>query len=399
MYQKQHYSRYLLLLIVLSSMIIPYTGGGTIYEKDMTPIGLSCTIFTVAIGNTVLFGNNEDYLQRDLHQWYIPSQNITIHGEENKTIHGGVFVGFINSYEGGIYPQGGMNEYGLMYDLNGLPALDLNQNSSGAPFYTDNFILCESLWDCKDVEQVIAWFKNHKWDFPIGGQIHYADASGDAVVISVNPSTEKWAFTRKNSSYLVSTNFNLNDTSNGDYPCERYNTATQMLSEITSEENLTVQACADVLYAVHSEGMYGTLYSNIFDPVNLDIYFNHGDNYQNQVKGNLLDTLSEWESFEQKDSFFDITGIQGHLLVKSVRLNESFYTPPTSLSTTTTSLPTITTTSSPPTSTTSLPTTTTTSSSPTSTSPPSLPPSFYILAVLAIGVIIIPLAVYIHKRK
>ena len=75
----------------------------------------------MAIGDTVLFGNNEDCLQRDFYQWYIPSQNISLPGG-NKEIYGGVFVGFINSEEGGIYPQGGMNEHGLMYDVNGLPA-------------------------------------------------------------------------------------------------------------------------------------------------------------------------------------------------------------------------------------------------------------------------------------
>ena len=63
-------------------------------------------------------------------------------------------------------------------------------------------------------------------DSIIGGQIHYGDASGDVVVISVNPATHKWAFTRKDSNYIVSTNFNLNTTSNGDYPCGRYDTAT-----------------------------------------------------------------------------------------------------------------------------------------------------------------------------
>jgi choloylglycine hydrolase len=282
----------------------------------------------VSVGDTVFFGNNEDYLQRDLYQWYIPSQNITALGE-NKSIYGAVFVGFINTEEGGIYPQGGMNEHGLMYDVNGLPGLALYENPNGSLFYSD-YLLCASLWDCKDVEEVIDWFKNHKWDTYVGGQIHYGDASGDAVVISVNPLTSKWAFTRKDSNYLVSTNFNLNATSNGNYPCGRYNTATQMLDEITTEENLTVQACADILYAVHQEGLYSTLYSNIFDPVNLDTYFNYGDNYQQQKKVNLPSTLSQSASFKKEDSFFGITGVQGHLLVKSVRLNEDFYFPPSS---------------------------------------------------------------------
>lgn len=357
--QKQHYSKYLLLLIALSSITIPNISCEIISKIDLTIIGPSCTIFTVAVGDTVFFGNNEDYLQRELYQWYIPSQNISVIGE-NKTIYGGVFVGFVNPEDSpGIYPQGGMNEHGLMYDINGLPSLAINENPNGSSGYSDN-IICESLWDCKNVEEVIEWYKNHKWYIPVGGQIHYGDASGDAVVISVNPLTAKWAFTRKSSNYIVSTNFNLNNTSNAyDYPCERYNTAMQMLSEIKNEENLTIQACSDILYAVHQEGEYSTLYSNIFDPVNLDIYFNYGDNYQKQKKVNLLDTFSQEASLEKEDSFFGITGIQGHLLVKSVRLDENFYSPPTT----------------------------------------SLPISFYILTFLALCVISITLIVYIHKKK
>jgi hypothetical protein len=311
----------------------------------------------VSIGDTVFFGNNEDYLQRELYQWYIPSQNITALGE-NKTINGAVFVGFINTEEGRTYPQGGMNEHGLMYDVNGLPALTLYENPTGSLFYSD-FALCQSLWDCKDVEEVIEWFKNHAWDTQVGGQIHYGDALGNAVVISVNPLTDKWAFTRKSLTYLVSTNFNLNATSNGNYPCDRYITVNQMLNEITSEENLTVQACADVLFAVHQEGEYSTLYSNIFDPVNLDTYFNYGNNYQRQKKVNLLDTLSQSASFKKEDSFFGISGIQGYLLVKSIRINENFYYP----------------------------------------SSPSLPPLFYILTFLAVGVVSIPVGIFIYKKK
>ncbi|WP_455280984.1 hypothetical protein, partial [[Eubacterium] cellulosolvens] len=149
--------------------------------------------------------------------------------------------------------------------------------------------------------------------------------SGDAVVISVDPITHTWAFTRKNGNFIVSTNFNLNNTNNAyDYPCYRYNTATQMLSEIENEEDLTIQACADLLYAVHLEGVCTTLYSNIFDPVNLDVYLNYGENYQKQKKVNLLDELRQRESFELLNISY-MTGVDGHLLVKSVRIDENFY--------------------------------------------------------------------------
>ncbi|MHA1671634.1 MAG: hypothetical protein ACTSV5_13830 [Promethearchaeota archaeon] len=101
-----------------------------------------------------------------------------------------------------------------------------------------------------------------------------------------------------------------------------------MLSEIENENGLTSQSCAAILHAVHQvEGDYPAQYSNIFDPVHIDIYFNFGVNYQNQKKINLLDIFNDKLLFEKKSSFFRITGINGHLLVKSVRMDENFYYP------------------------------------------------------------------------
>lgn len=97
-----------------------------------------------------------------------------------------------------------------------------------------------------------------------------------------------------------------------------------MLSEIENEEDLTVQACADILYAVHQEGTSHTLFSNIFDPVNLDVYLNYGENYQKQKKVNLLEELRQRESFELFNISY-LTGVDGNLLVKSVRIDEDFY--------------------------------------------------------------------------
>lgn len=362
----ERYHTFVVLLILLVVAPIQCFGHGIGNDVDMMTIGHSCTIFTVALGDTVLFGNNEDYLRRDLYQWFIPAQELAIGGGESRSIHGAVFVGFVESQGGGTYPQGGMNEYGLVYDTNGLPAITVNQNSSGLSFYSGGYVLCQSLWECKSVPEVIQWYLNHRWEGPVGGQIHYADAAGDAVVVSVNPSTSTWSFTHMNTSFLVSTNFNLNDSSNANfYPCSRYNTATQMLDAIANEEDLTVQACADVLYAVHQEGLYGTRYSNIFDPVNRYIYYNFGDHYQNQTCQNLMEILGQEDAFERMESFLGLTGIDGHIKVKTIEVNESFYTPLASFS---------------------------------SLESPSPPASLYMLIIIPLVIVVIPLVIY-HKRR
>jgi len=351
--------KHILILFILSSSItIPATNSENLPISPMLNTSPSCTIFTVAIGDTVFYGNNEDWRTHELGLWYVPSQNISTLGG-SRSIYGGVFIGFPDKETGELYlnPCGGMNEHGLIFDINGLPSLGLYDNPNGSDFWTHNVCYFgTSLWDCKTVEEVIEWYKTHKWDMTIGGQLHYADASGDAVVISVDPSTNKWAFTRKTGNYLISTNFNLNNTGNAyDYPCGRYNIAEWYLSRIETEEDLTVQACADILYEVHMEGSCHTLYSNIFDPVNLNLYLNYGERYEKQKRINLPEVLRQRRSFRQFNISY-MTGVDGNLLVRLVRIDEGFYTPP-------------------------------------------VPTSFHILSLLAVGVVLTTSGAYLYKRR
>jgi hypothetical protein len=127
------------------------------------------------------------------------------------------------------------------------------------------------------------------------------------------------------------------------------------LSRIEEEEDLTVQACADILYEVHMEGECHTLYSNIFDPVNLNLYLNYGEKYVKQKRINLPEVLCQRRSFKQFNISY-MTGVDGTLLVKLVRIDEDFYTPP-------------------------------------------VPTSFHILSLLAVGVVMTTSGAYYYKRR
>lgn len=321
-------------LLLISIILIPNVSAEATTKSDMAVINPSCTIFTVSIGDTVFFGNNEDWRgDLGLRLWFMPSQNISTIGGE-RSIYGSVGIGFLDEEKGELYlnPCGGMNEHGLMFDINGLPSKRLFDNPNGSEFWTNSICYIHpTLWDCKTVDEVIEWYKTYKWDTTMGGQIHYGDASGNAVVISADPITHKLAFTHKTGNFLVSTNFNLNNTNNAyDYPCSRHYKATKMLGEIDCEENLTVQACADILYEVHIDGGINqchTLFSNIFDPVNLDVYLNYGDEYKKQRKVNLLQELSRTNSFQECNISY-MTGVEGNLLIKSVAIDDDFYSPP-----------------------------------------------------------------------
>ena len=176
------------------------------------PLPLSCTIISQAIGDTVLFGNNEDYSLSGTYMWFRPPQAGT---------YGAVYFGFDhNNDPADGYAQGGMNTRGLACDSNGLPEAPLNPHPENLPL--PGPFMQSVLEECATVNETIIWCENHNFGSSLFAQFHFADAYGDSVVVSAGLDQEL-AFTRKTHlSYLVSTNFNLVNPDNGWYPCWRY---------------------------------------------------------------------------------------------------------------------------------------------------------------------------------
>lgn len=86
-------------------------------------------------------------------------------------------------------------------------------------------------------------------------QIHIADATGDAVVLSAGYDGEL-AITRKPSGngYHISTNFNLANPGNGTKGW-RYETATTMLEKLAASPDLKIGSAGEVLDSVHLENL------------------------------------------------------------------------------------------------------------------------------------------------
>ena len=284
--------RFILFILIFSCLFtnISITNGVCNHSPNLVP--QSCTIFTAKVGDKVFFGNSEDYDMEGVYIWLIPSQEIDPGTPEGKQLmHGVIFFGFYNnSFIGDGVPQGGMNDQGLCYDANGLPIAPLNDHPERNDTYPEIHVGFQWLWELSTVEDAIEFFENYYFGTAIAAQTHYADATGEAVVVSAGTDGE-FAFTRINdSNYLVSTNFNLADPSNGWYPCERYDTACSILDDINSEEDLTIDICREVLNSV---AMYQTWYSNIFDPVNRDVYIYYHHDFSKVVKLNLDDELAK----------------------------------------------------------------------------------------------------------
>lgn len=281
------------ILIVLSTL---FAFDELISRKKIDPVPGSCTIFSAAIGDKVLFGNNEDYNDPTTYYWTEPSS------DENL---GAVYLGFENySY------QGGVNEKGLCFDANSLPDSKINPHAElttpplHKPPYEEYAIwapvlILRSATTVEEAIKIAGQYQRKNWDYSsgnLGYQVNFADAKGDAVVISVDE-TGELVFTRKKKSetYLVSTNFNKANPENAfDYPCKRYIIATAMLDRLSKENDLSVDYFKSILDSTHVEGLFNkTLYSNIFDLSNGIIYLYHWHQFNEVVVLNVDEELAK----------------------------------------------------------------------------------------------------------
>ena len=250
------------------------------------PVPGSCTIFSASVGDKVLFGNNEDYYKPKTYLWTDPAS------EGN---YGCIYLGFEDYSH-----QGGINEKGLCFDSNALPKTKLNLHSElmPPPFYNppyENFmiwipvLILRKAATIDEAIEIANRYQRKNWhpdSEEVGYQLNFADANGDAVVISVDENGEL-AFTRKekNETYLISTNYNKANPDNAlEYPCQRYTKAEEMLESINSEDELTVDYFKSILNSVYQEGIFSkTLYSNIFDLKNGIIYLYHWHQFDEVV--------------------------------------------------------------------------------------------------------------------
>jgi hypothetical protein len=240
-----------------------------------------CTVITISKGDRVFFGGNDDYINPDSYYWVDPGDSVK---------YGVIWIGTPDN------PQQGVNEKGLAYDANGLPRYEVNPHTERTPVAGvdyHNYVM-QIMHECSTVEEVIEWVNTHQ-RFPyMHDQLHFADKSGDAVIISAGADGEI-AFTRKSpgDGFLVSTNFNVVNPSNGfNYPCLRYNKATEMLSSLVeSDEPLTYQDVVSVMDEVHQEKPSWTIETMVADLANGVVYLYYFYQYDKPVVLNVKDEL------------------------------------------------------------------------------------------------------------
>ena len=229
------------------------------------------------LDGTTFFGSNEDNEKADTNIWFLPA-------EEGK--YGGVYLGYNDGFA-----QGGMNDRGLCFDGASTPRSNLRFHPKKKAY--EGNLIKKVMEECATVDEVVKMIDDYQFTvLQKQGQLMFADASGDAVVVGgPGKRSRDIDVLRKKKSYMVLSNFFPGNPKKGGYPCIRHSVATQMfdLDATPSTDNLV-----SILKAVHLEGSEtATVYSNIFDlnHKTMKVYYFH--NYKEVVEFKLEDELKK----------------------------------------------------------------------------------------------------------
>lgn len=255
-----------------------------------TPL-MACTAFVSADGDTVLVGNNEDWIKK------YPVELKFEQSENGK--YGRVYFIYRN------LTQAGINSQGFMFDFFSTPFSSPKVTLSKDKEKYKGKLMNKVLEECATVEQALQLIakynlysmKEHNF------QIFIVDKTGDSAII------EGDSILRKKGKYQVVTNFHQSKVKDENKPCEfyrigcdRYKTAINMLKD---RQNISVDGFRKILQATSQTGILAeTLYSYIYDVQKNFIYVYYLHNFEVVATINLNDELKKGNHSYDLSSLF-----------------------------------------------------------------------------------------------
>lgn len=237
---------------------------------------VACSGFTIQKDNQVLIAHNKD--------WWTPETTIHVYPAEE----GSYACLFFEIPFPHIFNQdyrvlaGGMNEKGLCYESFVTPFNPASFDLFKPPLFKNpvDYLLKEYT----TVEEVISYLESHNLFFLnyilSYGQLFVADKSGDAAIIEGDD------ILRIQDDYQICTNFLQSNPSLGNYPCWRYDTLDQALSNTTKINNSIAESL------LRTVQLYAQ-YSWIFNPNKLNLQLYHFHDFNNVLTINLTQEFNQ----------------------------------------------------------------------------------------------------------
>ncbi|HPJ69293.1 MAG TPA: tetratricopeptide repeat protein [Candidatus Mcinerneyibacteriales bacterium] len=261
----------------------------------LAPSVFGCIMFTKTERGTVLVGNNEDSKYTETVARFVPGKN----GK-----YGAVYFGYSS-----LYPQGGMNEKGLVYDGLACDEKEVKDQEGKKKF--DGILTQKVMEECATVDEVITLLEQYDLSDLSRAQLMFVDRRGESVIV------EGDTMLRKRGTFQVATNFYLSTLKKGEpIPCIRYKIA----SDLLRKNDVTVDAFREILAQTHQEAKWAdTQYSNIYDPERLLVYLYHFHNYENEVVIDLKKELRKGEHIVKIADLFPVTAAYANALQEKER--------------------------------------------------------------------------------
>jgi penicillin V acylase-like amidase (Ntn superfamily) len=233
----------------------------------------ACAMFTMVSGDTVLMGNNEDFIKPG-YVWFVPADDGRL---------GRVNFGFSDKFA-----QGSMNEKGLCFDAAVVTEVPWEPDPEKENVDKGTKNLLEHIMNtCGTVEEAIALFETYNCAHLASSQFMLADATGASAVVTWLPDTGL-SVVERTGDYLINTNTRLEASQ---FRCKRYVLAERKLASATAP---SVEVARDALDTIHQEGEGAfTSYSNVYDLKNRLSHVYNLANYDEVVTFDLTAELAK----------------------------------------------------------------------------------------------------------
>ena len=228
-------------------------------------------MFKITKHGKTMVGNNEDYYNPNTRIWF---------EQGNEDNYGALYVGFDN-----FWPQGGMNEVGLVFDGFAMPYLAIN-DIAGKKEFPDDFTKF-ILKTCSTVEEVKSEFNKIDLTGYERALLLYVDKTGKYLIV------EGDSLIIGNDQCYVQSNFYPSCTKNLDnVDIPFYQKGRKLLNE---KQETSLSFCASVMDTMHQDWgeIGGTLYTSIYNLNEGSVYLYYYRDYKNVIKFNLKEELNK----------------------------------------------------------------------------------------------------------
>ncbi|MEM9918229.1 MAG: tetratricopeptide repeat protein [Bacteroidota bacterium] len=230
----------------------------------------ACSMYKITHNGKTIVGNNEDWFSPNTQMWFTPGKD---------GLYGVMNVGFTNGF-----PQGGINEAGLMYDGFAMPYLAVTQ-TSGKKKMPLGEAINSALQAYATVQEVKAYLLTVDLSDLAYGMVVFIDRKGDYLVVEgdeINIGQEaEQSFS----------NFYPSQTSSREaVDISFYQNGLSFINQ--SEAESSFNYCASVMNKMQQDI---TQYSTIYDLDALTIRIYHYHNFENYKEINLKEALKKGE--------------------------------------------------------------------------------------------------------